>query len=64
MGLPAENPDGYRESSTLTYAHLLKGNLLLIHGTTDDNVHLQNSMQLIEALQKCRKAFRHDVLCR
>ena len=57
MGLPAENPEGYRESSTLTYAHLLKGNLLLIHGTTDDNVHLQNSMQLIEALQNAGKHF-------
>ena len=57
MGLPAENPEGYRESSTLTYAHLLQGSLLLIHGTTDDNVHLQNTMQLIEALQKAGKHF-------
>jgi dipeptidyl-peptidase-4 len=57
MGLPANNPEGYKVSSTLNFAHLLKGNLLLIHGTTDDNVHTQNTMQLIDALQKAGKHF-------
>ena len=57
MGLPAENPDGYRESSTLSYVDRLKGNLLIAHGTTDDNVHWQNTMQLVDALQKAGKHF-------
>ena len=57
MGLPAENPDGYRESSTLSYVDRLKGNLLIVHGTMDDNVHWQNSMQLADALQKAGKHF-------
>jgi dipeptidyl-peptidase 4 len=57
MGLPKDNPDGYKESSTLTYADKLKGNLLIIHGTTDDNVHWQNSVQLIDALEKAGKHF-------
>jgi dipeptidyl-peptidase-4 len=55
MGLPADNPEGYNEASTLPFASLLKGNLLLVHGTTDDNVHMQNTMQLIDALQKAGK---------
>jgi dipeptidyl-peptidase-4 len=58
MGLPKDNPDGYKESSTLTYTDQLQGNLLVIHGTTDDNVHWQNSVQLIDALEKSGKQFR------
>jgi dipeptidyl-peptidase 4 len=58
MGLPKDNPDGYKESSVLTYANQLQGNLLIIHGTTDDNVHWQNSVQLIDALEKSGKQFR------
>jgi len=58
MGLPKDNPDGYMESSTLTYAGQLQGNLFIIHGTTDDNVHWQNSIQLIDALEKEGKQFR------
>jgi dipeptidyl-peptidase-4 len=57
MGLPAENPDGYRESSALSYVDRLQGNLLIAHGTTDDNVHWQNTMQLVDALQKSGKHF-------
>jgi dipeptidyl-peptidase-4 len=57
MGLPKDNPDGYRESSTLTYVDKLKGNLLIIHGTSDDNVHWQNTVQLVSALEKAGKQF-------
>ncbi|MCX6121836.1 MAG: S9 family peptidase [Ignavibacteriales bacterium] len=58
MGLPKDNPDGYKESSTLEYIDKLKGNLFLIHGTTDDNVHWQNTVQLVDALEKAGKQFR------
>ena len=57
MGLPSENEDGYKSSSVLEKAENLTGKLLLIHGTIDDNVHLNNSMQLVEKLQKAGKQF-------
>ena len=57
MGLPKDNPEGYRKSSVLEAAGNLHGKLLLIHGLIDDNVHPQNSVQLIEALQKAGKQF-------
>lgn len=50
MRTPQENPDGYDKNSPTEYANLLKGKFLLIHGTADDNVHFQNSMELSEAL--------------
>jgi len=50
IGLPQENPDGYRASSVLTYAGQLSRPLLLIHGLTDDNVYFQHSVQLADAL--------------
>jgi dipeptidyl-peptidase-4 len=52
MGLPAENKAGYEASSVLKAAKNLSGQLLLLHGTLDDNVHPQNSIMLIDALQK------------
>ncbi len=52
MGLPADNPKGYETSSVLKAAKDLSGKLLLLHGTLDDNVHPQNSVMLIDALQK------------
>jgi len=52
MGLPADNPAGYESSSVLKAAKNLSGKLLLLHGTLDDNVHPQNSVMLIDALQK------------
>jgi dipeptidyl-peptidase 4 len=57
MGLPADNADGYKESAPLTYAHQLKGNLLVAHGSGDDNVHYQNTERLINELVKYNKQF-------
>lgn len=50
MKLPEHNPEGYRATSLLTYAAKLARPLLLIHGTTDDNVHFAHTLALIEAL--------------
>lgn len=57
MRTPANNPEGYRASSCVESAAGLQGHLLLVHGTMDDNVHLQNTMQFIHALQKAGKDF-------
>lgn len=54
---PQENKDGYDLNSPTTYAKLLKGKFLLIHGTADDNVHFQNSMEFSEALIQNKKQF-------
>lgn len=58
MRRPQDNPEGYRESAPTTHAARLKGNLLLIHGTTDDNVHWQNTAVLVDELQKAGKQFQ------
>jgi dipeptidyl-peptidase-4 len=50
MGTPQENPDGYRQGSPITFAPNLKGNLLIVHGTGDDNVHYQGTERLINVL--------------
>ncbi len=50
MRTPQENPKGYKASSVLEAAKNMKGQLLLIHGSADDNVHLQNTMQFTEEL--------------
>ncbi len=57
MDTPQSNPDGYKNSSVVEAAGELQGNLLIIHGEIDDNVHMANSMQLVHALQKAGKAF-------
>ncbi len=54
---PQENPGGYDLNSPINYADKLKGNFLLIHGTADDNVHVQNSMEMVEALVQANKQF-------
>lgn len=57
LRLPAENPDGYRDSSPVNQAEKLTGALLLIHGTGDDNVHAQNTLQLVEKLYAAGKPY-------
>ena len=57
MNTPQNNPDGYRKGSPISYAQGLKGNLLLIHGTGDDNVHYQNCEMLVNELVKYGKIF-------
>ena len=60
MGLPQNNEDGYRASNVLTYAHRLSRPLLLIHGTSDDNVYFMYSLKLADAL--FREGRRFDFL--
>ncbi len=57
MDTPAENPEGYKTASVLTYVDQYKGLLRIYHGTMDDNVHMQNSMQLIKKLEEKKKHF-------
>jgi len=57
MGLPEDNPVGYREGSPLTHASKLNGKLLIMHGTGDDNVHYQNFEMLVNELIKHNKLF-------
>jgi dipeptidyl-peptidase-4 len=57
MGLPEENREGYRKSSTLESALRLKGRLLLIHGALDENVHVQNTYKLADRLQRAGRQF-------
>ncbi|MCA6422202.1 MAG: S9 family peptidase [Flavobacterium sp.] len=54
---PQENASGYDDNSPINFVSKLKGNFLLIHGSADDNVHVQNSMQMIEALVQANKQF-------
>ena len=58
LGLPKDNAEGYDLYSPLSHADKLKGNYLLIHGTADDNVHVQNSMAMQTALVKANKQFQ------
>ncbi|MEL4306630.1 S9 family peptidase [Joostella sp. CR20] len=57
MQTPQENASGYDENSPLSYPELLQGDYLLIHGTGDDNVHVQNTMRMAEALIQANKQF-------
>ncbi|MFY0483662.1 S9 family peptidase [Flavobacterium sp. PLA-1-15] len=54
---PAENASGYDENSPINHVSKLKGKYLLIHGTADDNVHVQNTMLMVEALVQANKQF-------
>lgn len=58
MQRPQDNPSGYEDNSPIKYADKLSGHFLLIHGTGDDNVHVQNSMALQDALIMAGKQFR------
>ncbi len=57
MGLPADNEEGYRLGSPVTHAAGLEGDLLIIHGTGDDNVHFQNTERLVDKLIELNKTF-------
>ena len=57
MGLPGDNAEGYVQGSPINFAHQLKGNLLLIHGTGDDNCHYQTTELLINELIRHNKPF-------
>jgi dipeptidyl-peptidase-4 len=57
MQTPQENSSGYDENSPFNYPEKLKGKYLLVHGTGDDNVHVQNTMRMIEALVQANKEF-------
>src|SRR6185436_12651189 len=61
MWIPEENKEGYEAGNAMNLAEKLKGRLLIYHGTADDNVHPNNSMQLIQALQKAGKSFEVQV---
>lgn len=61
MQTPQENPSGYDENSPLFHAKKLKGNYLIIHGTGDDNVHVQNTYQMVNALIEENKPFEQAI---
>ena len=58
MGLPQEHPEAYHDGSPLFFADRLRGNLLLVHGSGDDNVHFQGSERLINALVAANRPFQ------
>jgi dipeptidyl-peptidase-4 len=57
MSTPQLNPEGYEKASVIAGAKDLSGHLVLLHGTMDDNVHMQNTIQLVYALQQAGKDF-------
>ncbi len=57
MTTPQENPSGYDDNSPINHVDKLKGDFLLIHGGADDNVHVQNTMRMVEALIQADKQF-------
>ncbi len=61
MWIPQENKEGYEAGNAMNFAKNLRGRLLLYYGTADNNVHPNNSMQLIHALQQAGKSFELQV---
>jgi dipeptidyl-peptidase-4 len=57
MRTPKENESGYNDNSPINFVNQLKGKYLLIHGSGDDNVHYQNTMEMVNALVKADKQF-------
>lgn len=57
MDLPSENPEGYKTGNVMNYVDKYKGMMQIVHGEIDDNVHMQNSLQLISKLQDAKKDF-------
>jgi dipeptidyl-peptidase-4 len=58
MGLPQDNAAGYAKGSPITYARRLRGNLLIVHGSGDDNVHYQNTEVLVDTLVAAKRPFQ------
>jgi dipeptidyl-peptidase-4 len=61
MWIPQENQAGYEAGNAMNYADKLRGRLLIYYGTADNNVHPNNSMQLIRALQRAGRSFEVQV---
>ena len=61
LALPQDNAKGYDDNSPLNFADRLQGNYLLIHGTGDDNVHFQNSAEMVERLENAGKQFEFRI---
>jgi dipeptidyl-peptidase-4 len=61
MWLPQENKSGYDAASLMTHVKDLKGSLMVYYGTADNNVHPNNAMQFIQALQRAGKSFEVQV---
>lgn len=57
MQTPQENPSGYDDNSPITHVNKLEGDFLLVHGSGDDNVHVQNTTRLVDALVQANKQF-------
>ena len=58
MDTPQNNPEGYERTSVVKAAQDLHGQLLIVHGGIDDNVHLQNTLAFVDALQNADKSFQ------
>jgi dipeptidyl-peptidase 4 len=61
MQTPQENASGYDQNSPINHVEKLKGKFLLIHGSADDNVHVQNTMQMMEAMIQANKQFDSQI---
>jgi dipeptidyl-peptidase-4 len=61
MGLPKDNPEGYRSTALPAKVNDLKGSLMIAHNLEDDNVLFQNTVQLVDALERDGKAFEMQV---
>jgi dipeptidyl-peptidase 4 len=57
MRTPQENPDGYDDNSPINHVEKLRGRFMIIHGTADDNVHLQNTIEMVDKLIEADKQF-------
>src|SRR5205823_4992080 len=57
MGTPADNADGYRQGSAIIHASRLEGNLLIVHGMVDENVHFRHTARMISALEAAGRPF-------
>ncbi|HEV2686884.1 MAG TPA: DPP IV N-terminal domain-containing protein, partial [Actinomycetota bacterium] len=56
LGLPSENPEGYRDGSPIAHAGSLRGKLMIVHGMIDENVHFRHTARFVEALSKANKS--------